>query len=91
MFDYPIVCHTLLPDNRELVLANLADESCSHKILNLGDYRFKAFIEWDRCSTEARIGFLAHNSKYEIRLFWIIWSQPFVKTSQNDVSFLRIE
>lgn len=86
------MCYTLLPDDRELVLVNLAHcNSYPINIIGLGDFCFKAFVGWDRCSTDARIGFLAQNSKDEVRLFWILWSYPFLKTRYDDIQFLRIE
>ena len=56
------MCYTLLPDNRELVLVDLAYEAdFPIYILSLGEYRFMSFVGWDRGSIDARIGFLAQN------------------------------
>ena len=56
------MCYTLLPDNRELALVGLADESDEPiKIIDLGEFRFMSFVGWDRGSVDARIGFLAQN------------------------------
>ena len=87
MVDYPIMCHTLLPDKKEIVLVNIADISIDSKTIDLGEFRFKAFVGWDSSSFDARIGILAQSSKNEndVRLFWIIVSQPYVKVCPNDL------
>ena len=93
IIDYPIVCHTLLPDSKEVVLVNLADVSNGSKTIDLGDFRFKAFVGWDSASIDARIGIIAQNSKNEneVRLFWVIVDQPYVKVCPDDLQFIRIE
>lgn len=63
MVDYPILCHTLLPDNKEIVLFNLSDISLAQKIIDLGKYRFMAFVGWDSSTMEARIGILAQSAQ----------------------------
>ena len=81
MVDYPILCHTLLPDNKEIVLFNLSDIHLAQKIIDLGKYRFMAFVGWDSSTFEARIGILAQNShdEQDVVLVWIILSHPYVK------------
>lgn len=56
------MCFTLLPDNRELVLASFVHgPERPIQIISLDELRFMSFVGSDRCSNDARIGFLAQD------------------------------
>jgi hypothetical protein len=47
------------PDNRELVMTNLADEASPQKIIHLSELQFICFVGHNYADREAIIGFLA--------------------------------
>lgn len=58
--DYPLMVYKgFAPDNRELVVVNLADHGQPQKIINLANFKFLSFVGHNFAEREAKIGFLA--------------------------------
>lgn len=54
-----------VPDNREIILVNLADKEQPQKIIHLYDKQFICFVGHNFADREAKIGFLALDSEGE--------------------------
>ena len=67
------------PDNRELVMVNLADKEHPQKVLHLFDRQFICFVGHNYADREAKIGFLTLNNDEDVDLCWLISKQPFEK------------
>ena len=52
-----------VPDNREIVLVNLADKEQPQKIIHLYDKQFICFVGHNFAEREAKVGFLALDSE----------------------------
>lgn len=85
--DYPLMVYKgYTPDNRELILVNLADKEQPQKIINLYDMQFICFVGHNYVDREAKIGFLAMDHEREsIKLCWLRCHQPFEKKKINDL------
>ena len=58
--DYPLMLYKgYTPDNRELIMVNLADKEQPQKIINLYHMEFICFVGHNYVDREAKIGFLA--------------------------------
>ena len=79
IIDYPIMAYKgFAPDNREIILANLADEEHPQKIIHLYEKQFICFVGHNFADREAKIGFLVREDE-EIKLCWLVCIQPFEK------------
>ena len=70
--DYPLMVYKgFAPDNREIIMANLADKQNPQKVLHLYDCQFISFVGHNYANREAKIGFLALNTDYKVKLMWL--------------------
>ena len=77
-----------VPDNRELVLVNLADKESPQKIIHLYDMQFIAFVGHSFADRESRIGMLCLDQG-EVRLCWLITRQPYKKRGFDEMDHLN--
>ena len=83
--DYPLMVYKgYMPDNREIVLVNLADKENPQKILHLYDMQFICFVGHNFSDRESKIGMLCYE-KGNIVLCWLVQSQPFKKREINEM------
>ena len=89
--DYPLMVYkSFMPDNRELVMVNLADLNQPQKIMHLVDMQFLCFVKHNNAEREAKIGMLCLEDGY-VRLCWIVCSQPYRKRSDDELGHMSIE
>ena len=88
--DYPMLVYNgYMPDNRELVIANLARKNAPQQILHLNEIQFLTFVTHNNAQRSAKIGFLGLKDGY-VRLCWLLMSQVFKYRNEDDLSNLKI-
>ena len=89
--DYPLMVYKgFTPDNREVIMVNLADKEHPQKVLNLFDRQIICFVGHNYADREAKIGFLALNNDNDVDLCWLVCVQPFEKKEFNSYEDFEI-
>jgi hypothetical protein len=91
--DYPLLVYKgYMNDNRELIMANLADWEQPQKIIHLYDMQFICFVGHNFADRGTKIGFLAFDEEREnIKLCWLVCNAPFKKKKMTDLDDYTIE
>lgn len=88
--DYPLMVYKgFVPDNRELVMVNLADKSNPQKIMHLYDMQFICFVGHSFSDREAKIGMLCMEQN-DVKLCWFVCKQPYMKREICELSHMML-
>ena len=91
--DYPMMLYKgYTPDDRELIMVNLADREQPQKIINLYEMQFICFVGHNFVDRESKIGMLTLDSDHAgVRLSWLRTHQPYEKKLIDDLVDFSIE
>ena len=88
--DYPLMVYKgFVPDNRELVMVNLADKGNPQKIMHLYDMQFICFVGHSYSDREAKIGMLCKEQD-DVKLCWFVCKQPYKKREICELDHLML-